>query len=43
MGYLYGDREGVNWARDLVSVIKIGGCGLHGGSMLLRDGLHEEN
>ena len=27
--------EGVKWARDLVSVLKVGWCGLHGGSMLL--------
>jgi len=29
---LYMGREGVKWARDLVSVIKVGLCGLHGGS-----------
>ena len=29
MGYLYGVREGVNWARDFVSVLKVGWCGLH--------------
>ena len=28
-------REGVKWARDLVSVIKLGRCELHEGSMLL--------
>ena len=28
-------REGVKWARDLVSVGKVGRCGLHEGSMLL--------
>jgi len=28
-------REGAKWARDLVSVIKVVWCGLHGGSMLL--------
>ena len=28
-------REGVKWARDLVSVRKFGRCGLHEGSMLL--------
>jgi len=37
--YIYGllicGREGVKWARDLVSVLKIGWCGLYGGSMLL--------
>jgi len=27
--------EGVKWARDLVSVRKVGRCGLHEGSMLL--------
>ena len=31
----YMGREGVKWARDLVSVLKVGRCGLHGGSMLL--------
>jgi len=31
----YMGREGVKWARDLVSVLKVGWCGLHGGSMLL--------
>jgi len=28
-------RVGVKWAQDLVSVLKIGWCGLHGVSMLL--------
>jgi len=28
-------REGVKWARDLVSVRKVGRCGLHEGAMLL--------
>jgi len=28
-------REGVKWARDLVSVGKVGRCELHEGSMLL--------
>jgi len=28
-------REGLKWARDLVSVVKVGQCGLHEGSMLL--------
>jgi len=28
-------REGVKWARDLVSVLRVGWCVLHGGSMLL--------
>ena len=31
----YVGREGVKWVRDLVSVLKVGWCGLHGGSMLL--------
>ena len=35
MGCLFGGREGVKWARDLVSVSKFGRCGLHEGSMLL--------
>ena len=35
-GLLIWGREGVNWARDLVSVLKVGWCGLHGGSMLLQ-------
>ena len=34
-GLLIWDREGVKWARDLVSALKVGWCGLHGGSMLL--------
>ena len=34
-GLLISGREGVKWARDLVSVLKVGWCGLHGGSMLL--------
>ena len=29
------DREGVKWVRDLVSVRKVGLCGLHEGSVLL--------
>jgi len=30
MGYLYGVGRGeVKWARDLVSVLKVGWCGLH--------------
>ena len=32
---VYMGGEGVKWARDLVSVRKIGRCGLHEGSMLL--------
>ena len=28
-------RAGVKWAQVLVSVRKVGRCGLHGGSMLL--------
>ena len=28
-------RDGVKWARDLVCVLKVGWCGLHGVSMLL--------
>jgi len=36
MGCLYGGGGGwVKWARDLVSVGKVGRCGLHEGSMLL--------
>ena len=35
-GLLTWVREGVKWARDLVSVLKVGWCGLHGGSMLLQ-------
>ena len=35
VGCLYGVWEGVNWARDLFSVLKFGLCELHGGSMLL--------
>jgi len=31
----YWGCEGVKWSRDLVSVLKFGWCGLHGGSMLL--------
>jgi len=38
--YIYGlliwGWEGVKWARDLVSVLKVGWCGLRGGSMLLQ-------
>jgi hypothetical protein len=38
--YIYGlliwGREGVKWTRDLVSVLKVGWCGLHGGSVLLQ-------
>ena len=34
-GLLIWGREGVKWSRDLVSVLKVGWCGLHGGSMLL--------
>ena len=32
----YCGREGLKWARDLVSVLKVGWCGLHGGSVLLQ-------
>ena len=35
-GLLIWGREGVKWARDLVSVLRVGLCGLHGGSMLLQ-------
>jgi len=35
LGCLYGGREGVKWARDLVSVRKFGRCGLNGVSTLL--------
>ena len=35
MGCLYGVRERVKRARDLVSVRKVGRCGLHERSMLL--------
>ena len=35
MGCLYGVGRGVKWARDLVSVRKVGECELHEGSMLL--------
>ena len=28
---VYMGREGVKWARDLVYVIEVGRCGLHGG------------
>ena len=31
----YMGREGLKWARDLVSFLKFEWCGLHGGSMLL--------
>ena len=34
-GLLIWGREGVKCARDLVSALKVGWCGLHGGSMLL--------
>jgi len=34
-GLLIWGREGVNWARDLVSVRKFGQCGLREGPMLL--------
>jgi hypothetical protein len=34
-GLLIWGTEGVKWARDLVSVLKVGWCGLHGESMLL--------
>ena len=34
-GLLAWGREGVKCTRDLVSVLKVGWCGLHGGSMLL--------
>ena len=34
-GLLIWGREGVKKARDLVSVLKVGWCGLHSGSMLL--------
>ena len=34
-GLFIWSREGVKWARDLVSVGKVGRCGLHEGSMLL--------
>jgi len=34
-GLLIWRREGVKWARDLVSVRKFGWCGLHEGSILL--------
>jgi hypothetical protein len=30
-GLLIWGREGVKWARDLVSVLKVRWCGLHGG------------
>jgi len=33
---VYMGMEGVKWVRDLVSVRKIGRCGLHEGSMLLQ-------
>ena len=33
-GLLIWGREGVTWARDIVSVLKVGWCGLHGGTML---------
>ena len=32
---VYMGHGGVKWARDLVSVRKVGRCGLHEGSMLL--------
>ena len=32
---VYMGLGGVKWARDLVSVRKVGRCGLHEGSMLL--------
>jgi len=35
MGCLYGVGEGVKWARDLVSIGKVGRCELREGSMLL--------
>jgi hypothetical protein len=35
-GLLICGLEGVKWARDLISVLKVGWCGLHGGSMLLQ-------
>ena len=34
-GLLIWSREGVRGARDLVSVLKVGWCGLYGGSLLL--------
>jgi hypothetical protein len=33
---VYRGREGVKWARDLVSVGKVGRSGLHEGSLLLQ-------
>jgi len=35
MWAVYMGREGVKWAWDLVSVRKVGRCGLREGSMLL--------
>jgi hypothetical protein len=35
-GLLIWGWEGVMWARDLVSCLKFGSCGLHGGSVLLQ-------
>ena len=32
---VYMGTEGVEWARDLLSVRNVGRCGLHEGSMLL--------
>ena len=34
-GLLIWGWEDVKWARDLVSVLKVGWCGLYGGSILL--------
>jgi len=33
-GLLIWGRERVKWARDLVSVLKVGWCGLHGVSIM---------